>query len=155
MAHGLRVVFVPAGHIQVVQARAREYCAMTGGRFIELGLKLPGMEDALFRLAASLPVEPEQAWVTAGSGTLARAMARAWPSADLHAVQVGMAPHLPEGATLWKAPERFDEPARGPLPPFPSVLSYDAKLWRFVLEHAQPGALVWNVGADPCTPNPH
>lgn len=155
MAHGLRVVFVPAGRIQVVQARAREYCAMTGGRFIELGLKLPGMEDALFRLAASLPVEPEQAWVTAGSGTLARAMARAWPSADLHAVQVGMAPHLPEGATLWKAPERFDEPARGPLPPFPSVLSYDAKLWRFVLEHAQPGALVWNVGADPCTPNPH
>jgi hypothetical protein len=147
MAHGLQVVFVPVGRINVVQARARAYCELTGARFIELGLKLPGMEDALYEEAAKLDVRPAEVWVTAGSGTLCRALARAWPDAAMNAVQVGMAPHLPPGAKLWKAPEPFDKPATGELPPFPSAINYDAKAWRFVAEHASPGALFWNVGA--------
>lgn len=148
MAHGLRVVFVPAGRISVVQHRARSYCELTGARFVELGLRLPGMEQALYELAASIEIEPPaEVWVTAGSGTLCRALARAWPAAEIHAVQVGMRPSLPERARLWVAPERFEQDASGPLPPFPSAINYDAKAWRFVAAHARPGALFWNVGA--------
>lgn len=146
LAHGLQVIFVPAGRISVVQHRARAYCELTGARFVELGLKLPGMEDALCELARSIEA-PAEAWVTAGSGTLCRALARAWPEAEIHAVQVGMRPQLPERAKLWVAPERFEQDASGPLPPFPSAINYDAKAWRFVAEHASPGALFWNVGA--------
>ena len=32
-------------------------------------------------------------------------------------------------------------------PPFPSAPTYDAKTWKFMREHASPGALFWNVGA--------
>jgi hypothetical protein len=147
MRHGLRVVNVPYGRISVVQARAREYCALTGARFIELGLLLPGMEAALAELAASLPFRPAEVWVTAGSGTLARACARAWTSARIHAVQIGMPPHLPPGAILHKAPEGFAEPARGPLPPFPSAICYDAKAWSFAVRYARKDrrSLLWNV----------
>lgn len=149
LAHGLRVVQVPYGRISHVQAKARAYCEASGASFIELGLKLPGMEDALVELAASLPVTPSEVWVTAGSGTLSRALARAWPGAALNCVQIGMKPKLPEGARVWVAPERFEERASGPLPPFPSAEFYDAKAWRFVSEHATrgPGTLLWNVGA--------
>lgn len=145
MRHGLRVVNVPYGRLSVVQHRARAYCAMTGARLIEFGLLLPGMEDALAELAASIGVSPPEVWVTAGSGTLTRACARAWPSAGIHAVQVGMPPHLPPRARLHVAPEQFHEPARGPLPPFPSAICYDAKAWRFVSRLARPGSLFWNV----------
>jgi hypothetical protein len=147
MRHGMRVVQVPYGRISHVQAKARAYCAASGASFIELGLKLPGMEDALVALAGTLAIpEPEEIWVTAGSGTLARALARAWPSATINAVQIGMRPHLPEGARLFVAPERFEESASGAEPPFPSAEFYDRKMWRFVQAFAHPGALVWNVG---------
>lgn len=148
MRHGLRVVNVPYGRISNVQAKARAYCEMTGARFVELGLLLPGMEQALTQLARSLPIQPREVWVTAGSGTLTRACATAWPHADIHAVQVGMQPHLPPRARLHLAPEQFHEPARGPLPPFPSARCYDAKAWQFVarLARRDPRTLFWNVG---------
>lgn len=153
MRHGLRVVFVPAGRISVVQARARAYCEQTGARFAELGLLLPGMAEALYELAVELrplcPAEPREWWVAAGSGTLASSIARAFPEAQVNAVQVGMTPHLAAGVRLHKAPEGFADPARGPLPPFPSALAYDAKVWRFVRAYARRdgSAFVWNVGA--------
>lgn len=145
MAHGLHVVFVPAGRLSVLNARARDYCALTGAFHAPLGLLLPGMGEALTELARSLPETPTEVWVTAGSGTLASALARAWPDAELNAVQVGKVPALPPHARLWQAPEAFHDPATGQLPPFPSALCYDAKAWRFVAEHASPGALFWNV----------
>ena len=43
------------------------------------------------------------------------------------------------------APEMPDEEAQIQ-PPYPSSNHYDAKVWRFVLESALSGALVWNVG---------
>lgn len=147
MSHGLKVVFVPYGRMSNVQAKARAYCDATGAQFIELGLLLPGMENALYALAAGLDVEPEQVWVTAGSGTLSRALARAWPRAEINSVQVGMSARLPDGAVRWVAPERFEENATGKLPPFPSARNYDAKAWRFVDAHARRDgtALFWNV----------
>lgn len=151
LEHGLRVVQVPYGRLTHVQAKARAYCELTGARFIDMGLKLPGMEDAMAAVAQGLAaeVQPREVWVTCGSGTLCRALARAWPNAQINAVQIGMHPELPEGARLWVAPERFEEVATGPTPPFPSAEFYDRKAWRFVLEHAAKdgSALLWNVGA--------
>jgi hypothetical protein len=77
---------------------------------------------------------------------LSRALQRAWPDAEHHAVQIGKDPQV-AGAQLWKAPEKFEEPAQEP-PPWPSCDNYDAKAWRFLREHAGEGALFWNLGAD-------
>jgi hypothetical protein len=81
----------------------------------------------------------------AGSGTLTRALQRAWPHAAFHAVRIGSAPDAGR-ATLHMAPEPFERDAKQP-PPFPSCGNYDAKAWRFILRHATPGALFWNVAA--------
>lgn len=149
MARGARVVFVPNGRLSNVRAKARAYAELVGARFVEVGLLVPGMEEALVEVARALPFEPAEVWITAGTGTLACALGKAWPAAAMNVVRVGMPPRLPPGARLWQAPEAFAEPARGPLPPFPSPLTYDAKAWRFVLEEARKDgqALFWNVGA--------
>lgn len=152
VALGLRVIEVPAGRISVVQARAREYCELTGATFLPLGLRLPGIDAALRQLAATIPA-PDQAWVAVGSGTIAAALADAWPACDVHGVVVGMAPQIRhERVTYHRAPEAFDEPAAGPLPPVPSVATYDAKTWRFIEEQAAAGALWWNVGGPAPSP---
>jgi hypothetical protein len=79
----------------------------------------------------------------AGSGTLTRALQAAWPGARFHAVRVGKPPDVGR-ARLYEAPEPFERDASLP-PPFPSCSNYDAKAWRFLAEHARPGALFWNV----------
>lgn len=148
---GVQVVEVPAGRLSVLEARARAYAEETGALRPLLGLAVPGMLSALSAVARAVPYDPPEVWVAAGSGMLARALAAAWPRASINAVRVGAAPVLPPGAICWQAPEGFAAPARE-LPPWPSVVSYDAKVWQFASRYAGEGALVWNV-AGPC-PSP-
>ena len=148
-AAGARLVLVPAGRLSVVQARARDYCALTGATLAPFGLEVPGMEAALTVAAAPVatahPDVPE-VWVAAGSGMLSRSLSRAWPAAQVVAVAVGAAPRLPPGARLLRADEPFDKPARE-APPIPSAANYDAKVWAAYHRQALPGALWWNVAA--------
>jgi hypothetical protein len=144
-AAGAKVVMVPHGYLSNVQAKARAYAQAVGAALLPFGFDTPAFVDALAAVAASLPVQPREAWTVAGSGTLTRALQRAWPHAAFHAVRIGSAPDAGR-ATLHMAPEPFERDAKQP-PPFPSCGNYDAKAWRFILRHATPGALFWNVAA--------
>lgn len=145
-AAGARIVEVPAGRLSVVQARARKYAEMDPrSRFFPLGFDIPEFHAGLVEIAKQIPISPEFVWATAGSGALSRALQRAWPAADHQAVQIGFPPDVGD-ATLWRAPERFDERARRP-PPFPSCPWYDAKAWQFARCFSGTGSLFWNVGA--------
>jgi hypothetical protein len=146
---GARLVLVPAGRLSVVQARARDYCALTGATLAPFGLAVPGMEAALAVVAAGVAARhpnPPQVWVAAGSGMLARALARAWPAAELVAVVVGAEPRLPAGARAIRSPTGFEAVAPEP-PPIPSAGNYDAKVWAPWHRQAAEGALWWNVAA--------
>ncbi len=116
---------------------------------------IAGLADAVgAALPPSLSAQPPgRVWLVVGSGMILRALARLWPQALFLCVQVGKPIYddIVAGIRHEKfiAPERFWEPAAGARPPYPSVASYDAKLWRFVVEHAEPGDLVWNVARDP------
>lgn len=136
-----------AGYLAVVQKRARDLAADRGACFLPLGLDSPVYLDAMAAIARDLPgPTPTEVWSVAGTGVLTRGMQQAWPLASFHAVRIGKAPNVGR-ARLYDAPEKFEDPAEFP-PPFPSCEHYDAKAWRFMLTHANPGSLFWNVGAD-------
>jgi hypothetical protein len=142
---GAKIVLVPTGYLRNVQAKARAYADAAGACYLPFGFDTPEMTTALATVARALPVDPPEVWTVAGSGTLSRALQAAWPRARCHAVQVGRVPVVGRAA-LYVAPEPFERDAQRP-PPFPSCSNYDAKAWRFVTEHARPGALFWNVAA--------
>jgi hypothetical protein len=144
-AAGAFIVQVPAGRLAVVQHRAKRYAADRGARFYPLGFDVPEFHSGLDRVLAGVKYDASEVWATAGSGALTRALQRRWPDARHYAVRIGFPPDV-GGATLLTAPEAFGDPAACP-PPFPSCPWYDAKVWRFVVERATDGALVWNVGA--------
>lgn len=144
-AAGARIIEIPVGYLSVVQARAREYCAVANARLLPFGLDAPPFLEALAGIARRLPVKPAEVWSVAGSGVLTRALQRAWPAATFYAVQIGAAPRAGR-AQLLQAPEAFEADAQQP-PPFPSCSNYDAKAWRFIHERASQDALFWNVGA--------
>lgn len=144
-AAGARLIEVPHGYLTNVQAKARDYARTVGAELFPFGLDTPEFIKALAEIAKALPVEPREVWSVAGSGVLTRALQRAWPEAVFHAVRIGRTPDAGR-ATVWCAPERFEDPARS-RPPFPSCDNYDAKAWRFIRQWAKPGSLFWNVGA--------
>ena len=147
-AGGATIVEVDAGRLNVIQARARKHVEETGAYLVPFGMEDEMFVEAIAGIARELPGDPPaEVWCVAGSGVLTRALQRAWPDAKHHAVQIGRDPDVGE-AQLWKAPEKFEDDATDP-PPFPSCSNYDAKAWRFIREHATPGALFWNLGADP------
>jgi len=144
---GAKIIEVDFGMLSNVTARARDYCAQSGAKLLPFGLDAEEFIEALANVARAMEIEPEEVWSITSSGTLTRALQRAWPSARFHGVVVGHHPGAGAGtAELHFAPEKFDKAARFP-PPFPSMPQFDAKAWQFVKEHATPGALFWNVSA--------
>jgi len=111
-------------------------------------------EEALREIRRQIGFLPARAWLPVGSGTLVRAFYRAAPAQmEIHCVDVHVLPpqdlRIQSLRTLpnvrhYSAAQEFKERA-GRLPPVPSNLHYDAKLWAVLESHAGDGDLWWNV----------
>jgi hypothetical protein len=140
--------------LKKVQAYAAKYAEENKVTMLPFGLQ-DAMYEKMYvthlgRAVEGMP-QPRRIWLVAGSAVILGVLARIFPHTFFLVVQVGKRvwpDQLPEGrAKLFIAPERFWEPAAYP-PPYPSVSSYDAKLWRFVTKHGEDGDFVWNVAKD-------
>jgi hypothetical protein len=144
---GAKVITVQPGYLSVVQARAREYCERTEAALVPFGVEAEFAIEAIAETAALLAIEPDEVWCAAGSGVLARGLARAWPAARRHVVQIGHALSAADvaGATIHEYPAPIGREART-RPPFPSDPHYDAKAWELCAARKGPGrVLFWNV----------
>lgn len=124
--------------------RAIEYAKEHGAKFLPIGLDFPEFGVELEQVVKSANIQAPEIWCMGGSGTLGRALQRAYPNIPVNIVGVGTANFNGGTNTVYNAPEKLDEDAEIK-PPYPSSSHYDAKTWRFVLEHAKPGAYIWNV----------
>lgn len=145
---GARIMQCRPGYLSVVAARAREYAEANGATLTPFGFDVPGAHAVIAAAAVATGIDPDEVWCAAGSGTLARALARAWPRARRHVVQVGRSLTAAEvdGATVHVAPIPFGVADRRP-PPFPSDPHYDAKAWWICKDgRSKSGRVVfWNV----------
>jgi diaminopimelate decarboxylase len=147
---GAKIVQVRPGYLSVVQARARQYCDERGARLVPFGVDLPEAISRIAAAARSTGLEPDEVWCAAGSGVLARGLAKAWPKAKRHVVQVGreLEPWQVAHATIHTHWLKFGVKTNT-RPPFPSDPHYDAKAWeqmRMMTRWIEPGrVLFWNV----------
>ena len=124
---------------------AKNYAKKHHAHFMPVGFDYPPFTDRLVNLARSLDVNPNEVWVSGGSGTTSRCLVKAWPSAIINTVNLGMMPNADMGTKhVFHVPEKPVDKAEV-LPPYPSAIYYDSKIWRFVREHATKGALIWNI----------
>lgn len=144
---GADMRWVPNGMLSVTEKRARDYVSGSPKtrRLLPIGFDDPTVIASIIRVAQSMPIQPKEVWTVGSSGTLTRGLQLAWPNAEFHCVRVGHTGTYGR-AKIYKSPYAFNKPTKV-LPPFPSAPTYDAKAWEFMLEHASPGALFWNVGA--------
>ena len=149
---GAKVMQVPCGYLNVVQARAREYCNRTGARLAPFGVDLPEAIETIAAAAKVTGLDPDEVWCASGSGVLARGLAKAWPDARRHVVEVGRKLSTDDvaGASIHEAGLPFSK-ALKERPPFPSCPHYDAKAWRICKARRGAGlVLFWNVTGPAC-----
>lgn len=142
---GATVVQVEPGYLNVVQARARQYCDATGATLAPFGMDVPEAIEVIAAAALATGEKPDEVWCAGGSGVLGRALRAAWPHADVNVVMVGRNGEPVPGARHIRFPRPFDW--RAAQPPFPSDPHYDAKAWMVCQQkRARKGrVLFWNV----------
>lgn len=144
---GGKIVQVPHGYLNVVQSAATKYAEKKSAFLLPFGMDMPEAIAIISKTAISLGVTPDEVWCAAGSGTLARALALAWPKAKRHVVQVGRELKKAEvgGARIHIYPREFKQHAMSRAP-FPSDPHYDEKAWEVCLaKHGKGKILFFNV----------
>lgn len=134
------------------QQAAQQWCRDNGACLLPFGL-----HDSIFmgyligelrKVTANLKVE--RMWLIVGSGTLLKCLYHVFPTTYFMVVQVGKKiwpdQYDPARTRVFVAPQKFKNPT-SLKPPYPSVLTYDAKIWQFVDRWAQSGDWIWNVAA--------
>lgn len=104
------------------------------------GFAIPTFEESLIESLNDFDVTPySEIWTTSVTGTLTRAIQKAFPEKQIKTVSV-----VKSGHGDYSAPEKYHRPAKE-LPPYPACPYTDAKLWQFARHHAAPNALIWNT----------
>ena len=123
---------------------AIEYAKKHEAKFLPIGLDFPEFGIELEKVVKNANIQASEIWCMGGSGTLGRALQRAYPEIPVNIVSVGTANFNGGDNKIYTAPEKLNESAEIK-PPYPSSPNYDAKTWRFVLKNAKEGACIWNV----------
>jgi len=152
---GAQLFQVPAGRINVVQARARAYCAATGAHMLPLGFDIKGATvafETVMRGVRQSVGHVDEVWCAMGSGMLARCLGRAFPDSRIFGVAVGLASRhgsqeFPPNVSVVDCPYDFAEPCKTAAP-FPTCLNYEAKAWEQMIPRRRGSALFWNVLGD-------
>lgn len=144
--HFMRVVAMP--NLNRAAARWSEENAVL---MLPPGLRHQVVSAGVLRAAMTIP-EPEVVYVATSTGVLTRALQLAWPKAIF--VSVCVARNMKAGelgrANPLSEPLPFTSPERKEnLPPFPSIRTYDAKVWKHVPKNTGADVLFWNVGREP------
>lgn len=123
--------------------------------FVPLGLKHEMVTAGIVKSASSIKA-PDEVYTATSTGVLTRALQIAWPttkfvsvcvSRNMKAGELGMAEPISE-PMAFTASEKKEN-----LPPFPTIDTYDGKVWKYIPKNSGKDILFWNVGQEPILQN--
>ena len=144
----------------VLNSYAKKWAMENGAKFIPLGLYHPHVVAGAAKVARNIREKygnPEQIYLPISTGVLCRGLQIGFGE-ETKFMSVAVARNIKAGE-LGRS-DIIDEPApflrpekKENLPPFDSVDTYDAKVWKYALaakkEHPERNIWFWNVGKDP------
>lgn len=131
--------------ISVLHDMAQDAAQKQGGLCLPPAFNMPEFQDALVAALKDFGTSPySEIWTCAVTGTLTRALQRAFPDMPFKTVKVVKAECDLGRSEVFDAPEKYHIVAKSP-PPYPSCPYTDAKIWQFLENHAKPDALIWNT----------
>ena len=139
---------------------AKAWAEKNGAKFIPLGLKHELVVACASRVAMNIAEHyggaPDVCFVATSTGVLVRGLQIGWDKTEFFAVTVARnmkAGELGRAHPIIEPLEFAQSEKKDNLPPFPTVNTYDAKVWKYAkaFKAANPNLNVWmwNVGQDP------
>ncbi len=144
-----------------LNAIAKDWAEKNGAKFIPLGLKHELVVACAARVAMNITdfysgIKPDVCFVATSTGVLVRGLQIGWDQTKFYAVTVARnmkSGELGRAEPIVEPLEFAQAEKKDSLPPFPTVRTYDAKVWKYALAYkkANPESNVWmwNVGQDP------
>lgn len=123
--------------------------------FVPLGLKHERVTAGIVKSASKIDA-PDVVYTATSTGVLTRALQIAWPttrfvsvcvSRNMKAGELGIAEAVSEPLAFTQA-----EKAQN-MPPFPTIDTYDGKVWKYIPKNSDEDILFWNVGKEPVLQN--
>ena len=123
--------------------------------FVPLGLKHEMVTAGIVKTASKIR-PPDEVYTATSTGVLTRALQIAWPntkfisvcvSRNMKAGELGIAEAISE-PLAFTASEKAEN-----LPPFPTIDTYDGKVWKYIPKNTDKDILFWNVGKEPILQN--
>lgn len=156
--YGAKIIQVSNGHLRKIQLKAESYVeARPYAELIPFGGNSEKFIEYMYdSIVDALPQElieknPKRLWLVCGSATLLQILYRVFPATEFIIIQIGKKIWDDQlqsyRTTKYIANERFQEKAYV-MPPYPTVATYDAKLWIYASQHAKDGDYIWNVASD-------
>jgi hypothetical protein len=141
--------------LQYSQEQATSYCSKNSktAYLLPFGLNDNTIKELYYNAFTPLKeYNPLRVWVASGSGTLFSVISRVWPEAEIMIVQVGKKiwPDQLQNIKhqLFISQYHFNEDIKEK-PPYNTLLSYDGKIWPFVLKYGKEGDFIWNTAGAP------
>jgi hypothetical protein len=155
----------PHGKMSELESLVNEFAKKNNAYKIEFGMQ---NDDYLKLLIQNIKIawinsddqkrinkEPKRLWLVAGSGTILKALDTIFPNTQFMVVQVGkkiwpdqlhrISKKSPNSILFISNLTFYQNVPIDDRPPYDSLASYDAKLWKFVKQHGQDGDFIWNV----------
>ncbi len=155
---GAEVKFRKIAAMPVLNKYAKDWAEENGACFIPLGLKHPLVTAAFVRVCENITAMygvPDHVFCATSTGVLTRALQIGWPTASFTSVCVARnmkAGELGRAAVISEPLPFQTKEKEENLPPFPSVRTYDAKVYKYAkaFKEQNPHLKVWmwNVGQD-------
>jgi hypothetical protein len=123
--------------------------------FVPLGLKHKLVTAGIVKVASAIK-EPDEVYVATSTGVLTRALQIAWPNAKFISVCVSRnmkAGELGAAEPISEPLEFTTSEKKENLPPFPTIDTYDGKVWKYIPKNSNKDILFWNVGKEPVLMN--
>ena len=123
--------------------------------FVPLGLKHEMVTAGIVKTASQIR-EPEVVYTATSTGVLTRGLQIAWPNAEFISVcvsrnmkagELGIAEAISEPLAFTAAEKKEN------MPPFPTIDTYDGKVWKYIPKNTGRDILFWNVGKEPVLQN--
>lgn len=138
---------------------AKEWAEKNNAKFIPLGLKHELVVACAAKVAMNIVEkygEPDVMFVATSTGVLVRGLQIGMPNTKFFAVTVARnmkAGELGRAEPIIEPLEFAQSEKKENIPPFSTVRTYDAKVWKyakaFAEQHPELNVWMWNVGMDP------
>lgn len=135
---------------------AKQWAEKNNAKFIPLGLKHELVVACAARVAMNLGPGPDVCFVATSTGVLVRGLQIGWPNTKFYSVTVARnmkSGELGRAEVIIEPKEFAQSESKENLPPFDTVKTYDAKVWKyakqFKIDNPNLSVMMWNVGKDP------